>query len=240
MQILFRNRLCVPRFAVVFALCCAFGLTNAHSLLAKNSDDSQRTVHTASDANVGRKPYPKNTCGTNVDAHSKDADLETSNSKDEETLIRPGVGIGPAKLGLTAKHLQQSVGKFDAAYTLPNGTKVERADWKEHEHVTPVLRVFYGADGKAIQIATAGAEPATASGINRKSSHHDVETVYPKLTLTEYRAKNGRVDYFDAVSDGIAFEFCRLDGDLRRSLYQIIVHKPGVPVMPDIDERSLR
>ncbi len=39
---------------------------------------------------------------------------------------------------------------------------------------------------------------------------------------------------------GITYEFRRLDEDLARKMYAIIVHKRGVPVLSDADEKPLK
>ena len=159
-----------------------------------------------------------------------------------EVLVTPGVGIGVAKLGMNKKHMIKAAGNFDVAYSLPSGIKVEHSDWKDNGLTTIMLKVFYGADGKAIQIGSSASTPVTTNGITRKSPIGEVMGKYGNrnLALTEYRAKNGRVDYYDAVSKGITYEFRRLDGDLETRMYAIIVHKPGVPVIADADEVQLK
>ncbi|MBS1956394.1 MAG: hypothetical protein JST89_19565 [Cyanobacteria bacterium SZAS-4] len=158
----------------------------------------------------------------------------------DSVLVTPGVGMGVTKLGMTQKKLKQVAGNFDASYVLPSGIKVDRADWKDKGLTTVMLKVFYDRDGKAIQIATAASTAVTADGINKKSSVDEIGYKRNKLKLTEYRAKNGRVDYYDDIAKGIAYEYRRLDEDLARKLYAIIVHKPGVPVLADADERPLK
>jgi hypothetical protein len=158
----------------------------------------------------------------------------------ESVLVTPGVGIGIVKLGMTAKKLKQVAGNFDVTYVLPSGVKVDRADWKDNGMTTVMLKVFYDKDGKAVQIATAASTAVTTRGITTKSNVDDIMYKSRNLKLTEYRAKNGRVDYYDYISDGIAYEFRRLDEDLSRKMYAIIVHKPGVPVLSDADEKPLK
>ncbi len=158
----------------------------------------------------------------------------------DSVLVTPGVGIGVVKLGMTQKKLKQVAGNFDASYVLPSGVKVDRADWKDNGLTTVMLKVFYDKDGKAIQIATAASTAVTADGINKKSSVDEIGYKRDNLKLIEYRAKNGRVDYYDNVPKGIAYEFRRLDEDLARKMYAIIVHKPGVPVLSDADEKPLK
>lgn len=158
----------------------------------------------------------------------------------ESVLVTPGVGMGVAKLGMTQKKLKQVAGNFDVSYVLPSGVKVDRADWKDNGLTTVMLKVFYDKDGKAIQIATAASTAVTASGISKKSSVADIGYKRDNLKLTEYRAKNGRVDYYDDIPKGIAYEYRRLDEDLSRKMYAIIVHKPGVPVLSDADEKPLK
>jgi len=155
-------------------------------------------------------------------------------------LVTPGVGIGVAKLGMTEKKLRQVAGNFDASYVLPSGIKVDRADWKDKGLTTVMLKVFYDKDGKAIQIASAASTIVTTDGISKKSVVDDVLHRNKRVKLTEFRAKNGRVDYYDDIPKGIAVEFRRLDGDLSRKLYALIVHKPGVPVLSDLDEKPLK
>jgi hypothetical protein len=157
-----------------------------------------------------------------------------------DILVTPGVGIGIAKLGMKQMEMKKAAGNFDASYSLPSGIKVERADWKEDGLTTIVLKVFYGADGKAIQIGSAASTPVTADGISKKSTIGELVSKHPKLKLTEYQAKSGRVDYYDDVHKGITYEFRRLDDDLARRMYAIIVHKPGVPVISDADEVQLK
>ncbi|MFN8553531.1 MAG: hypothetical protein U0103_18795 [Candidatus Obscuribacterales bacterium] len=156
----------------------------------------------------------------------------------EKVLATPGVGIGVAKLGMTAQKMKEAAGNFDGSYTLPSGVKVEHADWKDKGLTTVMLKVFYDKDGKAIQIASAGSAVVTKDGISKQSPLTSL--MANRLKLTEYRAKNGRVDYYDNVSAGIAYEYRRLDEDLARKMYAIIVHKRGVPVMSDQDEVPLK
>ncbi len=158
----------------------------------------------------------------------------------DSVLVTPGVGVGVVKLGMTQKKLKQVAGNFDVSYVLPSGLKVDRADWKDNGLTTVMLKIFYDKDGKAIQIATAGSTAVTTGGITKKSSVKEIGYMRDKLKLTEYRAKNGRVDYYDDTSKGIAYEFRKLDEDMSRKMYAIIVHKPGVPVLPDADERPLK
>lgn len=158
----------------------------------------------------------------------------------ERVIATPGVGIGVAKLGMSAKKLKQVAGNFDVAYDLPSGIKVDRADWKDKGLTTMMMKVFYDKGGRAIQIASGGSSVFTTSGINKRSSLVEVMYGKNKLELTEYRAKNGRVDYYDNVAAGIAYEYRRLDGDLARKMYAIIVHKPGMPVIADADEVPLK
>ncbi|CAN5640925.1 hypothetical protein BH10CYA1_BH10CYA1_13770 [soil metagenome] len=161
-------------------------------------------------------------------------------SAKESVLVTPGVGIGVVKLGMTEKKLKQVAGNFDVSYVLPSGVKVDRADWKDNGLTTVMLKVFYDKGGKAIQIATAASTAVTTGGISKKSNVNDIMYKRQILKLTEYRAKNGRVDYYDYIPDGIAYEFRRLDEDLSRKMYAIIVHNPGVPVLSDADEKPLK
>lgn len=158
----------------------------------------------------------------------------------ESVLVTPGVGMGVVKLGMTEKKLKQVAGNFDVSYVLPSGVKVDRADWKDNGLTTVMLKVFYDKNGKAIQIATAASTAVTTSGITKKSSVDQIGYQREKLKLTEYRAKNGRVDYYDDIPRGITYEYRRLDEDLARKMYAIIVHKPGVPVLPDAEEKPLK
>lgn len=158
----------------------------------------------------------------------------------DKVVATPGVGIGVAKLGMTQKRLKQVAGNFDASYTLPSGLKADRADWKDSGMTTMMLKVFYDRDGKAVQIASSGSSVVTTTGITTKSSAGDVMVDSRQFKLIEYRAKNGRVDYYDNTARGIAYEFRRLDEDLARKLYAIIVHKSGGLVMPDVDEVPLK
>jgi hypothetical protein len=158
----------------------------------------------------------------------------------ESVLVTPGVGIGVVKLGMTQKKLKQVAGNFDVSYVLPSGVKVDRADWKDNGMTTVMLKVFYNKDGKAIQIATGASTAVTTGGISKKSRVDDIGYQRNNLKLIEYRAKNGRVDYYDDVPKGIAYEYRKLDEDFSRKMYAIIVHKPGVAVLSDADEKPLK
>ncbi len=156
----------------------------------------------------------------------------------EKVLATPGVGMGVAKLGMNAAKMKEAVGNFDGSYTLPSGIKVEHADWKDKGLTTVMLKVFYDKDGKAVQIASAGSAVVTADGISKNSPITAIQV--NRLKLSEFRAKHGRVDYYDNVGAGIAYEYRRLDDDLARKMYAIIVHKRGVPVLPDDNEVPLK
>lgn len=159
---------------------------------------------------------------------------------ENNTLATPGVAIGPVKLGMTAKQVHQAVGNFDTTYTLPDGIKVERADWKEKGLTRVMMKVFYGKDGRVLQITSPVSSTYTKSGVTLKSNVGDISTRHFPIKLTEFRAVNGRVDYYDAIADGIAFEFRRLDEDMVRKMYAIVVHKAGKPVLSDQDEKRLK
>jgi hypothetical protein len=158
----------------------------------------------------------------------------------EDHTIRPGIGLGIVKLGMDRAQIKKTAGNIDGSYTLPSGIKVDYAEWKEPEpKKSPNIRYFYGATGKVIQINSAAPVPFTADGISCQSTLADVTAKYKKLKCFEYRAKDARIDYYDDMKRGIAFEFTRADGASTQKLYAIIMHLPGKRVIADADEKPL-
>jgi hypothetical protein len=158
----------------------------------------------------------------------------------EDSTIRPGIGLGIVKLGMDKDQLKKTAGNIDGSYSLPSGVRVDYSEWKE----TPPkqssnMRFFYNAQGKIIQINSTAPVPATADGINCKSTLAQIEAKYKNLKCSEYRGKGARIDYYDDIEGGIAFEFTRADAEADKLLYAIIMHLPGKTVIADTGEKLL-
>lgn len=163
-----------------------------------------------------------------------------SDERDDHTIM-PGIGIGIIKLGMNRKQITDSLGNRDGKYSLPNGIKVEYSQWKDPDK-TSTIRVFFKPDGTVAQLSCEADVPATADGISTRSSLADVTKRYKNLQRFKYRAKDGRIDYYDDVKKGIAFEFTWAEtaGESAKRLYAVIVHTPGKSVIADSDERPVR
>ncbi len=158
----------------------------------------------------------------------------------EDSTIRPGIGLGIVKLGMDKEQLKKTAGNIDGSYRLPSGVRVDFSEWKETPPKQSAnMRFFFNTEGKIIQINSTAPVPVTADGINCKSTLAQVSARYKKLKCSEYRGKGRRIDYYDDVERGIAFEFTRAEDETDKALYAIIMHLPGKPVIADADEHPL-
>jgi hypothetical protein len=159
---------------------------------------------------------------------------------DEDHTIRPGIGLGILRLGMTKDQVKKPAGNVDGAYRLSPDVSVEFAQWKEAPpKQSPNLRYFYSPQNKLIQINSAAPVPATADGISCASTRSQVFAQYKDLKCLQYRGKSGLIDYCDDIAHGIAFEFTRANDKKDEQLYAIIVHRPGQRVLADRAENSL-
>ncbi len=166
-----------------------------------------------------------------------------------EFAIHPGVGIGNLRLGATKGQMVVVFGKPDGEYSLPGGIHAQYSLWKEAGCVS-TMRVFFDAGGRAVQIkceesgdvGNSETQLSTADRISLRSSLADVAAKYSPLKRSRYRAKDGRIDYYDNTARGIAFEFTRAetDGESKKRLYAIAVHRPGSSIIVESDERPTR
>jgi hypothetical protein len=158
----------------------------------------------------------------------------------EDATVRPGNGFGIVKLGMDRKQLTSTLGKRDGSYSMPNGIQVEYSQWKD-PNITSTIRVFFDNKGKVIQLSGENSTLVTENGLSGSSSLTDVLKKYPQLERFKYRAKATRIDYYDNIKAGIAFEFAwaDVDGESKKRMCAILVHKPGMRVIADSGERLL-
>ncbi len=161
-----------------------------------------------------------------------------SNNAEDDNTIRPGIGIGIARLGMSRSRAKSELGNSDGSYALPSGIKVEYSEWKEPK-VTSTIKMFYDSDDKLIQLICAAPVPATENGISLKSSFSDVTTKYKHLKHLKYASKTGPIDYYDDQKRGIAFAFSSTNGQPSKNPSAIIVHRPGKPLIADLNERPV-
>ena len=160
----------------------------------------------------------------------------------DDSTIRPGIGLGIVKLGMDREQIVKTAGNIDGSYTLPTGTKVDFALWKEDPpKKSPTIRYFYDADGKVIQISESAPVPATAEGISCKSTLAEVRAKYKHLRQSIYINKTTRthIHYYDDPKRGIAFKSTREEGTSAYELNSILVHKRGKRFIADADEINL-
>jgi hypothetical protein len=166
--------------------------------------------------------------------------LPVSAENEEDHTIRPGIGLGIVKLGMDSAAVTKTAGKHDGTYSLPSGIRVDYSQWKETPPKKSAnMRFFYDKSDHLIQINSTAPVPVTADGISCASSFADIAAKYKNLRCFEYRAKDVRIDYYDDVNRGIAFEFTRAQGESARRLYAIIIHLKGKRVLADADELTL-
>jgi hypothetical protein len=152
--------------------------------------------------------------------------------------IMPGSHVGKIEIGMSRQAVHNTLGNPTGTYSLrARGYKGEY--WFSSDN-SNTLRVIYDPAGRVYQVSVTSPRFTTPDGLTTQSSLAEVKSHYKNLRALRLAAR-GDIDYYDAVRQGIAFEFTeRLDAHAGQTmrLYAILIHKHGGAVMPEPDERS--
>jgi hypothetical protein len=150
--------------------------------------------------------------------------------------IAPGSRIGKIEIGMSRQAVHSTLGNPTGAYRMrARGYRGEY--WISSSDNT--LRVIYDVAGRVYQVSVTSPRFTTPEGLTTQSSMDDIKQHYRNLKVLRFAAR-GDIDYYDAVRQGIAFEFTqRYDAHSMQAmrLYAILIHKPGSSVLPEPDER---
>jgi hypothetical protein len=153
--------------------------------------------------------------------------------------IEAGRRIGKIELGVTRAAVHKLLGKPSGTY--PISRQVRGDYWQSKTGQT--VRVLYQGDSVS-QISVTSPSFSTVEKLTTESSLAEVEKSYRQLSKSSYSVRGsggGLIDYYDAVNEGIAFEFSSPDQpEPSFKLYAIIVHKPGQRAIPEPDEMPLK
>lgn len=150
--------------------------------------------------------------------------------------IVPGSRIGKIEIGMSRQAVHNVLGNPTGAYRMrPRGYRGEY--WISSSENT--LRVIYDVGGNVYQVSVTSQSFKTPEGLTTQSSLADIKSHYRNLKVLRFTAR-GDIDYYDAVRQGVAFEFTeRYDAHSAQAmrLYAILIHKQGGSVLPEPDER---
>jgi hypothetical protein len=150
--------------------------------------------------------------------------------------IAPGNRIGKIEIGMSRQAVHNTLGNPSGVYRMrARGYRGEY--WISSSDNT--LRVIYDVAGKVYQVSVTSPRFTTPDGLTTQSSMADIKNHYRNLKVLRFTAR-GDIDYYDAVRQGIAFEFTqRYDAHSSQAmrLYAILIHKQGSSVLPEPDER---
>jgi hypothetical protein len=149
--------------------------------------------------------------------------------------IVPGRRIGKIEIGMSRQAAHGALGKPTGAYRLSRGYQGEY--WISASDNT--LRVIYDQAGRVYQVSVTSPRFTTPEGLTTESSLGDIRSHYRNLKALHFTAR-ADIDYYDAVRQGIAFEFTqRYDAHSPQAmrLYAILIHRQGSSVLPEPDER---
>jgi hypothetical protein len=150
--------------------------------------------------------------------------------------IVPGSRIGKIEIGMSRQVVHDALGLPTGSYRLrARGYRGEY--WISSSDNT--LRVIYDAAGRVSQVSVTSTHFTTPEGLTTQSSLADVKSHYKILKVLHFTAR-ADIDYYDAVRQGITFEFTqRYDAHSPQAmrLYAILIHKQGSLVLPEPDER---
>jgi hypothetical protein len=169
--------------------------------------------------------------------------LAARTSEPTSTLIIPGQGAGPLKLGDTrTKVLKLFPFKPDVDQEFPQepdcGIELNWVDMKNPKYGNVFIRF---RDNTAFQIDVATNRYRTSQGITTDSSPQEVRKHYAGLhsyILSEItnEALGGRpLVYWIDREHGIAFAFAYAKTERKRYLYEIIVFRPKSEICPADD-----
>ena len=159
-------------------------------------------------------------------------------AQDSDQTVLAGQRVGQNKIGETRASQLRGMGKPDDHYTLPGGVTVD--SWGGGSS-----RTFY-RQGITVQISTRALVAPLPGDITMASTLPQVLAKHAGLVKHEYTARGsggGVIDYYDDQAQGIAFEFAHgmspaPGDDGKAKLYAVIVHKPGMAVIPDVGETA--
>ena len=159
---------------------------------------------------------------------------------EEENTIVAGNRVGLVKLGMKENKVKATLGKDEGAYSLHSGLKVVLYQWQNPDKLA-TMRVFYDRGDRVVQISATAPFAATTDGISLGSNLADIKEKHKSLECFKYKTNDQRIDYYDDVKQGIAFEFAWPieQGKTAKRLRSILVHGSGILVIPDSDEVDL-
>jgi hypothetical protein len=150
--------------------------------------------------------------------------------------IMPGRRIGKVEVGMSRQAVHSLLGQPTGVYRMrAKGYKGEY--WISSSDNT--LRVIYDVAGNVYQVSVTSRRFTTPEGITTESSLAEIKSHYRNLKVLRFTAR-ADVDYYDAVRQGIAFEFTqRFDAHAPQAMkpYAILIHRQGGSVIPEPDER---
>jgi hypothetical protein len=150
--------------------------------------------------------------------------------------IVPGSRIGKIEIGMSRQAVHDALGLPTGAYRMR--TRGYRGEyWISSSDNT--LRVIYSPAGRVYQVSVTSTRFTTPEGLTTQSSLADIKSHYRNLKVLRFTAR-GDIDYYDAMRQGIAFEFTqRYDAHAPQAmrLYAILIHKQGSSVLAEPDER---
>ncbi len=157
----------------------------------------------------------------------------------QDFAIKPGRSIGKIELGASRRAVHDALGKPGGSYRMSGGLSGEY--WSANTGND--VRIIYRA-GKVVQIKITSQSFSTPEGLTTASSLADVRRSYRRLRKTLHFVRGsggGFIEYYDAVREGISFEFVALSSDTDNfKPYAIIIHQPGRRVIPENDENLVR
>jgi hypothetical protein len=150
--------------------------------------------------------------------------------------IMPGSRIGKIEIGMSRQAVHNTLGKPTGTYALRDrGYKGEY--WFSSDN-SNTLRVFYDPAGRVYQVSITSSRFKTPEGLTTQSSLDEIKRHYKNLKVLHFAAR-GNIDYYDAVRQGISFEFTERVDDRNVSSYEmygLLIHKRGGSVLPEPDE----
>ena len=162
--------------------------------------------------------------------------LLAASASAQEYDIVPGSRIGKIEIGMSRQAVHNTLGKPSGTYSLrARGYKGEY--WFSSDN-SNTLRVFYDPAGHVYQVSITSSRFKTPEGLTTQSSLDEVKRHYKNLKVLHFAAR-GNIDYYDAVRQGISFEFTERVDDRNVSSYEmygLLIHKRGGSVLPEPDE----
>jgi hypothetical protein len=150
----------------------------------------------------------------------------------QDFAIKPGRSIGKIELGMSRQSVHDALGKPGGSYRMSGRLMGEY--WSANTGND--VRIIYRA-GKVIQIKVTSQSFFTPEGLTTASPLATVRRSYKRLRKTRHFVRNsggGLIEYYDAIREGISFEFVSLTFEAQDfKPYAIIVHQSGRRVIPE-------